>query len=378
MVGGALSCNASGFTPGEAGAMRPWVRNLRIITPGGFLVRAERGQYVSRDGIFLFTRGTQEKPVPVPRYARPAIKNASGPYSSPDGTMDLVDLMVGSEGVFALITGCCLALSERPEEYLDLFVSLSGEQDALLLLHHLRDDLPRRFSALSACEYFGPHCREFMDHEHRFFRADHQVGVYLQVALAGKTLEEGAGEWLKIIADAPCSIDEDAVMVLLTDRDRTIFFEARHSLPANSLELVKKRGTHTIMTDTVVPPPGFEPFLAFAHDLLRSSGLDHLVFGHLGDCHLHFMIMPGKEQMDSALSVYDRIVEKSAELGGVYSGEHGTGKRKRGDFLKCHGKKAAEQILLTKSALDPNLILNPGNVVVPSLLKGPLHVPGLI
>jgi len=56
-------------------------------------------------------------------------------------------------------------------------------------------------------------------------------------------------------------------------------------------------------------------------------------------------------------------VEKSAELGGVYSAEHGTGKRKRLDFIKCYGKEAVKQIRRTKAELDPEFILNRGNVI---------------
>lgn len=363
LVGGTLSCNASGFTPGESGAMRPWVRGLRLVTTGGHLVRAVRGQYVSRGGMFLFEQGPEELQVPVPRYPRPEVKNASGPYSSPDGSVDLVDLMVGSEGIFALITGCTLALQDVPAGYLDLFVSLPGETDALRLLSYLRDDLPECFSRLTACEYFGPNCRRFMDHEHRLFRADHAVGIYLQVALENETLDEAAGKWLGILQGAPCTVAGDAVMAFVSERDRQTFFEARHSLPANSLEVARRRGTQTIMTDTVVPAGRFADFLGYTHDLIRSMGLEYLAFGHLGDCHLHFMIMPEQAQVDRALSAYDRIIEKSSGSGGVYSGEHGTGKRKRSDFLKCHGKQAAEQVLTAKRALDPRLILNPGNVV---------------
>ena len=57
---------------------------------------------------------------------------------------------------------------------------------------------------------------------------------------------------------------------------------------------------------------------------------------------------------------------KSADLGGVYSGEHGTGKRKRRDFLRCYGQAAVEQVRRSKAALDPEFLLNRGNVVTPS------------
>ena len=38
MVGGTLSCNASGFVPGEQGATRFWVYGLEIILPNGYKV----------------------------------------------------------------------------------------------------------------------------------------------------------------------------------------------------------------------------------------------------------------------------------------------------------------------------------------------------
>jgi len=85
----------------------------------------------------------------------------------------------------------------------------------------------------------------------------------------------------------------------------------------------------------------------------------------LGDCHLHFHLIPTKDQQPKALEAYHQIVEKSAELGGVYSAEHGTGKRKRPDFLKCYGEEAAEQVRSAKAALDPDFLLNRGNVVEP-------------
>ncbi len=74
--------------------------------------------------------------------------------------------------------------------------------------------------------------------------------------------------------------------------------------------------------------------------MIRKNELDYLSFGHMGDCHLHFTILPHKAQIDRAVAVYDAIVARSAELGGVYSGEHGTGKRKRQDFLRCYGSAA--------------------------------------
>ena len=363
MVGGAIACNASGFTPGEPGAMRNWVERLDVLLPDGSMVRARRGQYLSIDGAFILAHKDSQTLLPVPRYSRPAVKNASGPYSSPDGVMDFVDLIIGSEGIFGVVTACELRLSQRPHDYLDLFFSLSDESQMLLFHEYLHRRLSGDLSVLSAFEYFGVNCRAYMDHENKLFSGKDQVGIYLQVPLYDLTVDSAAEQWFGILTEAPCNIDGSAVKIMTTDKDRAIFLEARHSMPARSLEVVQRRGTYTIMSDTVVPRESFGDFLSYTHSLLKRESLDYLTFGHLGDCHLHFMILPEASQLERATQVYERIVEKSAELGGVYSGEHGTGKRKRGDFLKCYGAAAVEQIRLAKRAVDPFHLLNRGNVI---------------
>ncbi len=364
-VGGAIACNASGFTPGEDGAMRNWVESLDFIFPNGLILCVNRGEYVSKNGKFILSFNSKKKKFPVPVYPRVSIKNAGGPYSSANGTVDLLDLIIGSEGIFGIITACTLNLKQRPLDYLDLFFSLPEENNALEFLEYLRKMLVGNFSKLSALEYFGVNCRKYMDHKEQLFRGDDQVAIYIQTPLTNKTIEDYSEEWFQILVESGCSIDEDAILLLDNDHDRATFMESRHSLPANSLEVVQRDGTYTIMTDTVVPQENFKKFLKYTHGIINSEGFEYLSFGHLGDCHLHFMILPKKEELAKAAEVYNKIIEKSAKLGGVYSGEHGTGKRKRNDFIKCHGQKALESVRYSKTAIDPNYILNRGNVLKP-------------
>ena len=81
--------------------------------------------------------------------------------------------------------------------------------------------------------------------------------------------------------------------------------------------------------------------------------------------HLHITLLPHRAHLETAVGLYDAIVAKSAGLGGVYSGEHGTGKRKRKDFLMCYGQAGVDDVRRCKAALDPEFVLNRGNVVLP-------------
>jgi len=362
-VGGAVACNASGFTPGEAGAVRHWMEAVDFILPNGMKIAARRGEYFSNNGCFLLVDRQKTYELPVPRYARPNIKNAGGPYSSPEGALDFVDLVVGSEGIFGAVTACEMRLASSPAGHLDLFFSLPAEENAVALLDYLRNNLPGGLGQLTALEYFGVNCRKYMTHENLLFRGANQVGIYIQEPLADKNHDDAAVAWLERLMAADCGLDENAVMMLDNDRDKKIFMEARHSMPANALEVVQHRGTYTIMTDTVVPPERFSAFLEFTHRVIRAEKLDYLSFGHFGDCHLHFTILPEQDKLGRATEIYDLIIAESARLGGVYSGEHGTGKRKRKDFLRCYGPEAVEQVRKCKAAVDPEFLLNRGNVI---------------
>ena len=142
-----------------------------------------------------------------------------------------------------------------------------------------------------------------------------------------------------------------------------MFFEARHSMPAKALEKTKELDAVSIITDTIVPYENFNQFLKFSHTLLQKNNIEYLLFGHLGDCHLHFHVIYTKEEAPIINDLYLKIIRKSAELNGVYSAEHGTGKRKTIDFIECYGEKAVKQVLECKLAFDPNNILNTGNII---------------
>ena len=363
MVGGTLSCNASGFIPGSAGATRYWTDSLDIITPTGFKFSCKRGEYISSNSEFLLEFPDNTKILKIPSYPYPDIKNASGPFSDEMGNVDLVDLIVGSEGIFGLITSATFRLKEMPNEFLDLFFTLTSELNAIKFHKYISNYYKGDFSQITALEYFGYNCQTYMDHKEELFGNDSEVGIYLQIPLYNQTVEEIAEDWLNILSNSNCGIHEEQILLLNNPRNWRTFFEARHSIPDNALKKTRQLDTWSILTDTIVPPENFQKLLDSAHIFLQESEIEYLLFGHLGDCHLHFHMIPTQDQQTRALKVYDKIVEKSTELGGVYSAEHGTGKRKRQDFVKCYGKEAVRQIRQTKAVLDPEFILNRDNVI---------------
>ena len=361
LVGGTISCNASGFIPGDKGATRYWVNRLKIILTNGYIADITRGDYISNDAKFVLLCDNQEIVIEVPDYHRPKIKNASGPFTAAEQEIDFIDLIIGSEGIFALITDVEFNLADSPKDFLDLFITLHSENDAIKLRGYLKQK--NILYKLNALEYFGYNCQNYMEHKEKLFKTESSVGIYLQYPLFNETVDDIIEEWVELLDDSNCGIEDNNVIVLNTPDNWRIFFEARHSMPAKALEKTKELDAVSIITDTIVPYKNFNDFIQFSHKILRENHIEYLLFGHLGDCHLHFHVIYTKDEAPIINNLYRRIIQKSADLNGVYSAEHGTGKRKTIDFHECYGEEAVSQVQKCKLAFDPNNILNTGNII---------------
>jgi len=362
-VGGTISTNASGFVPGEKGATRYWVKEIEFLLPNGDFIHVKKDQYVSKDGLFHLENDGTTITLPIPTYERPKIKNASGLFSDKSGMIDLIDLIIGSEGILGLITSCQLKLSDNPEDKLELFISLDSESKAIDLYDHLNGNFGQNIEQLTAMEYFGYNSQNYMDHKEFLFSDQNDVGIYLQIPIFKGSIESKVEEWAKLFQSFDPDLDLDKIIVLNEPDNWKKFFEARHSIPDNALTKTQQLGGVSIMTDTIVPPNKFRVYLQKVHETLKGSSIEYLLFGHLGDCHLHFHLIPNNEQEKESLEVYDYLIDLSSQLGGVYSAEHGTGKRKRNDFKKCYGEEAVKMVKDLKFAVDPNNYLNQGNLV---------------
>jgi len=118
-----------------------------------------------------------------------------------------------------------------------------------------------------------------------------------------------------------------------------------------------------------VPVDRFRSLLRFYDDILGSSGLEYIVFGHIGDCHLHANLFPRNEtEVTRARHIYGRCIAQAIMLGGTVSAEHGIGKLKRKYLAAMMGERYLNEMAAIKRALDPNGILGRGNMFDESYL----------
>ncbi len=79
--------------------------------------------------------------------------------------------------------------------------------------------------------------------------------------------------------------------------------------------------------------------------LMESSKIDFLIFGHIGESHLHANILPStQEQFYKSKDIYMKFVEKAISLGGTVSAEHGIGKTKHSFLEKMITNQGIKEI----------------------------------
>lgn len=368
LLGASVATNASGARSFHYGATRQWVRGLAVVLPNGDRLRVERGEVrASADGIRFRGQTGQDYTLPLPRYCSPEMKNASALYCRPD--MDLVDLFIGSEGLLGVITEVQLSLAELPAPIVGELAFFETETQALDFADAMRAAGQTGALTVLALEYFDGASLRFMSHSLLEGKA---FGAAVFVELAGDMDQldplmealEAHGMVEDWFADTPADLAEQR--------------EFRHSLPESINSYVRQHGSQKMGTDFVAPADRFRELLAAYHAAgqrfmaaFPRPGEHYVMFGHLGDYHLHVNFLTQNEaELALVRELYAELARKAVTLGGVISGEHGVGKKavlvegRRVPYLELMlGREGLRDIARLKRAVDPNLVLNVGNMV---------------
>jgi D-lactate dehydrogenase (cytochrome) len=96
---------------------------------------------------------------------------------------------------------------------------------------------------------------------------------------------------------------------------------------------------------------------------LARTGLEGVIFGHIGNNHLHVNILPRDlAEHRQAKALYGEWAERCLAWGGTVSAEHGIGKLKTALLEKLYGEAGLRQMRRVKAVFDPELRLNRGTL----------------
>lgn len=370
-LGGTVATNASGARTFRYGPTRDWVRGIRVVLANGEVLDIPRGKYfASSNGSFtIIDSQGQGRQVKVPDYCAPRTKNASGFYAAPN--MDLIDLFIGAEGLLGIITTVDVALCPRgsrcsvvqftnsDEQALDLVESLRGQDglqlDFLELYCEKAIELLRRRQAEDAVAMGMPPIPDSAG-----------AAVFFEFAFDPNDEEPDFGLLTEAVERVGLSLEQSWSGYELRELAR--FKTFRHLLPETVNHLIAERkrqysGLHKLGTDLAVPDDKLRAMWKVYKDALDRAGLEWLAFGHVGNNHLHINIIPrDMDDLERGLELYARFAAQAVAFGGTVSAEHGIGKIKAKFLGEMYTEPQIAQMKAVKQALDPQWLLNPGNV----------------
>jgi D-lactate dehydrogenase (cytochrome) len=371
-IGATVATNASGARSFRYGATRAHVHSLRVCLVGGDVLALERGQCLADGRRFRIERPGGATEVEAPSYAMPRTKNAAG-YFAADG-MDLVDLFVGSEGTLGVVTEIGLLLTRRPGGTLSALAFFPSDSDAVAFVKHARGDggdVPEGIRAL-AYEFFDSRSFDFLRRRKEEEGPSSSIPELPPDASAGVLFEQEFEDedglmaaydaWEEVLSAHGSSMEDTWGGMEEADLER--LKALRHALPEEVNNAIARAKVaypeiHKIGTDAAVPRGALQAVLEDYRAGLDGTGLENVVFGHIGDNHLHLNILPGTpDELAAAEKLAVRFARRAVELGGTVSAEHGIGKLKHAFLELLYGEDGLAQMAATKLALDPRGVLN--------------------
>ncbi len=287
------------------------------------------------------------------------------------GGLDLLSVIIGSEGLLGVVTEVTVRLLKKPDTARAVLVGFPTSEDA-------GDCVARTIAA-----GIIPAAIEMMDRDAiAAAEAFVNVGYPLDVeALLIVELDGPEAECAHLLGEVEAiarACNAVTLRVSQNDEERLGFWAGRKA----AFPAVGRLSPDYLCMDGTIPRKQLPFVLARMRELSAQYGLRVANVFHAGDGNLHPLILfdanqPG--ELDAAEAFGADILRLCVEVGGVLTGEHGVGIEKRDLMPAMFNEIDLAQQLRLKCAFDDKSLLNPGKVF-PTLHRcaelGRMHVSG--
>src|SRR5690554_3039833 len=326
-LGGNLATNAGGTQVLRYGNARDLVLGLEVVTAQGEIWHGLRGLRKDNTGY------------------------------------DLRNLYMGSEGTLGIITAATVKLYPLPVAQCTALLALASVEDAVKVLSAARKGFG---PALTGFELIAGNClqgvvRCYPQQRLPFEGESANMPWYALLELSDSESAEHARERFETVLG---EVIEDGLVLDAVVAENITQSKALWHL-RESIPLAEKEFGKSIKHDVSIPVSRMAEFVLTTNAALQKSfpGIEHVIFGHLGDGNLHYNVAKGTAFTEASLlekqyEVYELVHESVHRFGGSISAEHGVGQLKR-DVLPRY-KDPVEMALMRriKDALDPHGLMN--------------------
>jgi glycolate oxidase len=283
--------------------------------------------------------------------------------------LDLLAVVVGSEGMLAVTTEVTVRLVPKPVLARCIMASFAdirqaGEAVAGVIAAGI---IPAGLEMMDK-----PMTAAVEDFVHAGYDLDAEAILLCESDGTPEEVEEEIGRMVEVLR--ACGATRIAVSE--NEAQRLKFWSGRkNAFPASG-----RISPDYMCMDSTIPRKRLADILLAIAEMEKKHGLRCANVFHAGDGNLHPLILfdgNDPDQLRRAEAFGADILETSVEMGGTITGEHGVGVEKLGSMCVQFSPAEREQMLALKAAFDPKSLLNPGKVI-PTLVRcaeyGKMHV----
>ncbi|MDO8418819.1 MAG: FAD-linked oxidase C-terminal domain-containing protein, partial [Rubrivivax sp.] len=283
--------------------------------------------------------------------------------------LDLLPLVVGSEGMLAVTLEVTVKLVPKPQLARCIMASF--------------DDIRKAGDAVAAVIAAGiiPAGLEMMDKPmtaavEDFVHAGYDLGAVAILLCESDGTPEEVAEEVDRMLDVLSGAGATRMEVSKDEAQRLKFWSGRkNAFPASG-----RISPDYMCMDSTIPRKRLADILLAIAGMEVKYGLKCVNVFHAGDGNLHPLILfdgNDADQLHRCELFGADILETSVALGGTVTGEHGVGVEKLGSMCVQFSPEELEQFFAIKRAFDAGGTLNPGKVI-PTLQRcaenGKMHV----
>ncbi len=373
-IGGAVANNAAGEKTVKYGSTRDYVESLRVILSNGDIIESRRLSaaelkkkqqqtdfegHIYRNVDYLIEENWDMLANKFPQVS----KNSAGydlwHVKGPDGSFDLSQLFIGSQGTLGVITEITLRhVDYNPKTHLIVGYFENMEKAG----HAVEMIMPLKPSAL---EVVDRHLLEFLQkHDPAQLKGllpEQMPGIVLLVEFDDAKNRQQVAKTKKT-AKVFESFAYD-MRVTADHTEQTKLWKIRRGAAAIIWKVNGTKKAMPIIEDGVVPLEMMPKFLEEVYKLFDKYKLDIAVWGHAGNANFHlqpFMDLSSTTDRKKIFELMNDFYRLVIDMGGSTCGEHNDG-RLRGPYLKrMYGEELYSIFVDVKKVFDPLAILNPG------------------
>jgi FAD/FMN-containing dehydrogenase len=372
-IGAAVANNDAGEKAVKYGATRDAVKSLKVVLSDGSLIQTQRisARELNRKKGLSTLEGEVYRKLDnllldhadlIKKHQPNTTKNAAGyalaAVRGRDGSFDLGQVFIGSQGTLGIITEITLK-------------TMPYNPRTTLVVGYF-DSIAQAGAAVPKLRALGPSALEMVDHQLLAYVEAERPGelrdllpeVTPKIALLIEFDDFSQfKQKLKSTRAAHILRRHDATVRISTDPvEQVALWKLRHSAAAALGLSDARRQALPFIEDAVVPLGHIATFLDKTYKLLARHDLQAAVWGHAGDGNFHLqpaLDLGRKKDADKLFSLGHEFYQLVTGLGGTTSGSHGDGLFRSLYLGQVYGEEMLELFAATKHIFDPHGIFNP-------------------